>query len=386
MNKYYNNYYLKTSKMKKAFVNCWIMPGWVLNVFTDLIESESFTEAKIFTVFSDRDRLETSKWDIEIVTALPSRLNNLFLKFSQKRGILWSILDYRNLMFFYIPLMKILSKKIEKYTPPKVVISSFAIAKNLDFCKTNYSGVFNPITSLYLHSPMQYIRSHYDEYTQKITWYKSKIFKYITPKLRKRDKSFTKYDDVTSNSNYTAKLAKDTYSLDSKIQYPKIDSSFLDIPVNKVPNTYYLYVGRLVKFVKELDKIIHLFNSIDEPLLIMWSGPDEEYLKSIAKWNIIFIGRIQDPLEKMKIMRNAKWLINITKESFGICTVESLLWWVPVFAYNDWASPELLDQESWILVPNKEHETLVKYFSEFIQKDRDRQKIQDNIKLKLWLE
>jgi hypothetical protein len=64
--------------------------------------------------------------------------------------------------------MKNLSKKIISYTPPKVVISSFAVAKNLDFCGSNYTGTFNPITSLYLHSPMQYIRSHYDEYVQKI--------------------------------------------------------------------------------------------------------------------------------------------------------------------------------------------------------------------------
>jgi hypothetical protein len=359
------------------------MPWGVLSVFQDMIESEKFSQAKIFTVFSDRDVLETSKWNIEIVTALPLRLNNLFLKFSKKSWFFWSILDYRNLMFFYIPLMKILSKKIQKYTPPKVFVSSFSIAKNLEFCKTDYLGTFNPIVSLYLHSPMQYIRSHYDEYLQKLTWYKLKIFKKITPKLRTWDKEFTKYDNIFVNSQYTAKLAKEIYNIDWKVKYPQINEIFLNASVNINPNNYYLYVGRLVKFVKEVDKIIHLFNEIQQPLLIMWSGPDEEYLKSIAKWNIIFIGWIQDPLEKMKIIQNAKGLINITKESFGICTVESLLLWVPVFAYNDWASVELIDQDSWILSPDKNQKTLVKYFGEFMHKNRDRQKIQDNIRLKL---
>ncbi len=357
------------------------MPWGVLNVFQDMIESENFSQAKIFTVFSDRNVLETSKWNIEIVTALPSWLNKLFLKFSKKWWLLWSILDYRNLMFFYIPLMKILSNKIQKYTPPKVIISSFAIAKNLDFCKLDYTGVFNPVTSLYLHSPMQYIRSHYQEYTKKLTWYKLKIFQKITPKLRKRDKLFTKYDNVFANSHYTAQLAKEIYNIDCKIKYPKIDGNFLSASVNISPNNYYIYAGRLVKFVKELDKIIHLFNEIQQPLLIMWSGPDEEYLKSIAKGNIIFIWRIQDPAEKMKIIQNAKWLINITKESFGICTAESLLLWVPVFAYHDWASVELVDAESWILCPDKHQKTLVRCFYEFMQKDRDRQKIQNNIRL-----
>jgi hypothetical protein len=42
-------------------------------------------------------------------------------------------------MFFYIPLMKVLSRKIKKYNPQKVVISSFAVAKNLNFCKADYN-------------------------------------------------------------------------------------------------------------------------------------------------------------------------------------------------------------------------------------------------------
>jgi glycosyltransferase involved in cell wall biosynthesis len=131
--------------------------------------------------------------------------------------------------------------------------------------------------------------------------------------------------------------------------------------------------------VKELDKIIKLFNETGDSLLIMWSGPDEKYLKSISKWNIIFIWRIEDPLEKIKIIKNALWLINITKESFGLVTVESLLLWVPVFAYNDWASPELINNNSWVLVPDKEHKTLVEYFQKFQKKQRNRKHIQSSI-------
>ncbi|MEI8091484.1 MAG: hypothetical protein WCG98_04575 [bacterium] len=54
-----------------------------------------------------------------------------------------------------------LSCKIKRYKPQEIVISSFAVAKNI----TPISGV--PMT-LYLHSPMQYIRSHFAEYDQKI--------------------------------------------------------------------------------------------------------------------------------------------------------------------------------------------------------------------------
>ena len=45
---------------------------------------------------------------------------------------------------------------------------------------------------------------------------------------------------------------------------------------------YYLYIGRLVKFVREVDRIIALANSMEIPLLIAGSGPDEQYLKEMA--------------------------------------------------------------------------------------------------------
>lgn len=73
--------------------------------------------------------------------------------------MLSSIFDYRNLIVFYPLFMKILSRKIKKRKPDEVQISSFAIAKNIE-----QIGV---PTSLYLHSPMQYIRSHYEEYLGK---------------------------------------------------------------------------------------------------------------------------------------------------------------------------------------------------------------------------
>jgi hypothetical protein len=53
---------------------------------------------------------------IEIVTALPNWINQIFLFFAKKNfPILSWIFDYRNLMFFYPRLMKILSKKIKKF-------------------------------------------------------------------------------------------------------------------------------------------------------------------------------------------------------------------------------------------------------------------------------
>lgn len=378
--------------MKIAFVHCRIQPGWALNVLKNLIDEEKdLIQGKVFTIFSDRKKLQSKNHHLEVVTALPKRINNLFLRSStHKIPLLSWLFDYRNLMFFYPSLMKILSYKIKKYVKKNkkisakkksdtnntnntqshhITISSFAIAKNIK----QISGIK---TTLYLHSPMQYIRTHYDEYKEKITGFKGKVFNHIVPKLRKRDLKFTKFDKIYANSKYTAKVAEEIYGMNNvSIKYPVVTEKCFIPAVQETPNEYYLYIGRLVNFVRETDKIIQLCNEIKVPLIVMGSGPDEVYLKSIAGPTVIFIWRIQDIDEKIKIISQAKWLINLTKESYGIWTVEAMLLWVPVFGYGQWATAELVDSDCGILVENKEHKTLVEGFENFMHTQRDRKKI-----------
>lgn len=406
--------------MKIAFVHCRIQPWWALNVLKDLIDEEKeLKHGKIFTIFSDSKQLKTKHHQLEIITALPRRLNNLFLRSSTHKVPLLSwLFDYRNLMFFYPSLMRIISKKIRKYLrrnknlnnnedfngveimpttlehsssnkvkklnsskadrcePDHITISSFAIAKNI----TQPSGIK---TTLYLHSPMQYIRTHYDEYKEKLTGLKGKIFNNIVPKLRKRDLKFTKFDKVYANSKYTAKVAEELYDIHNiQIKYPVVTEKCFIPAVQETPFEYYLYIGRLVSFVREADKIIKLCNQMKVPLIMMGSGPDEKYLKSIAGPTIMFIGWIQDINEKIKIISQAKWLINLTKESYGIGTVEAMLLGVPVFGYGQWATAELVDSDCGVLVENKKHNTLVEWFKKFISTKRDRKMIAKKIREK----
>ncbi|MEI6774182.1 MAG: glycosyltransferase [bacterium] len=257
--------------------------------------------ATVFTIFSDTKQLTTQKHTINIITALPKWINKLFFWFSNHNiPFLSWLVDYRNLMFFYPTLMKILSRKIKKSRPDFIIISSFAIAKNI----TPISGI--PMM-LYLHSPMQYIWSHYDEYNEKLTGIKGKLFNRIVPKLRIRDLKQTKFDRVYANSKYTAQEAEKLYTMKNiYIKYPRIPNKFFIPAVQETPQAYYLYVGRLVSFVREADKIIRLCNELKVPLIIMGSGPDEAYLKSIAGPSIIFIGWIKDIDEKIKIISQAK--------------------------------------------------------------------------------
>ena len=209
--------------------------------------------------------------------------------------------------------MKLLSYKIKKFIPKRVVISSFAIAKNITL--PLYKKGERPYTKLYLHSPMQYIRSHREEYLEKFIGWKKKLFSFLIPRLQKWDKKFTTFDEVQFNSKYTQQLAKEIYGLEGKVVYPKINDAFYYARISSNPQEYFVCVGRLVTFVRECDLIIKTFNQLKLPLLMVGSGPDEQYLKSITGDTIIFLGRLP-PEETQKIVKNAKALINLTKESF----------------------------------------------------------------------
>jgi glycosyltransferase involved in cell wall biosynthesis len=76
-------------------------------------------------------------------------------------------------------------------------------------------------------------------------------------------------------------------------------------------------------------------------------------------------------------------LINLTKESYGIGTVEALLLGVPVFGYSEGATAELVDEDCGILVKDKEHHTLVEEFKKFISTIWDRKMIASKVRIKL---
>ena len=78
--------------------------------------------------------------------------------------------------------------------------------------------------------------------------------------------------------------------------------------------------------------------------MIIWDWPDKYELQQKAKENIIFLWKIENKKTLAKIVSQSRWLINLTKESFWLATAEALAMWVPVFAYGESGSLELLSQ------------------------------------------
>ena len=376
------------SSKKIAFCHDWIYHiGGAEGVFFDLIrkydKSENFSN--IYTLFSDSESIDVDGKSYHIYTALPTWICKIFVYFASHRiMVLSQIFDYRNLMFWYPFLIWVLSRKINNFGSDEVVISNSACIKNI--------YISNNLTKkiLYLHSPLMYIRNHYDDNVAKLWFGIRQFYQFAALYLRPWDLKFRYYDEVFANSKYTAKLCQNIYGFgDMKVLYPKIglgesqkylESGFLDVlSVSDVLSThpYYIYIGRLVRFSKDLDTIIYMFNDLWYELHIIWSGPDDQYLKYIAKDNIKFLGYIWDKELKKKQLSGALWLINLTMESFGIITVEAMMCWLPVFGYDKWWSVELVDHKSGILVNNKTIDNLKTQFEIFAKTKRDRQYIYD---------
>lgn len=353
-----------------------VFPGWAEKIFSDLIDDANHPETqwRIFTLFSPHDSFH----GLPISTALPKWVNSFFHRTQKNKiPVLSGLFDYRNLMPFYPLLCRLLQMKIQHFHPDRAIISSFAAAKNIVPSSWRHIP-----TSLYLHSPNQYIRENYDEYCNKLTWFKKILFKFCSWYLRSRDSLPRSYQTISTNSTYTKSVAVKLYGLDPEtisVQYPKLPPEIYTYQPVVTPREYFIFIGRLVTFVRELDRIIDLANELEIPLLIMWDGPDREVLQDRAWPTITFLGNRSDPDEKYKILRHAKWLINITKESCWIVTMEALTVGVPVFGYNAWWTAELVTHwKNWWLVDSKEHDVLIEAFEKFQQLPFDRSSFDAN--------
>ena len=319
--------------MKIAYVHDWLnYPWWAEKVFFDIVQDKmkeifnknkyNIKEEKIFTNFYNTNYKNPTNIPIESVIS-SNKIQNY----------------YRNLMPFFPIITKKLSKKIEKYNPDVIVISSFAIWKNIDIkCKK----------ILYLHSIMQYIWSHYDEYLKKFSWIKKILYKTSASYLRKWDKKYTDFDNFFFNSNYTKNVFNKTYNknINWEVIYPLVEiPNFKKVDIYKkynIKGEYYIYIWRLVKFVKHVDKIIKIFNKTWKQLIIVWNGPDEKYLKSIAKNNIKFLWYIPNTADEYwNLLQKSTALVNLTKESFWIVNYQAWKIWTKIISLNHWAIKEI---------------------------------------------
>lgn len=195
----------------------------------------------------------------------------------------------------------------------------------------------------YCHTPMRYAWDNHNEYISQYTMGKmtKRIGRNLMHSIRMWDRlAAERVDSYVTNSHFVQNRIEKYYRKKSTVIHPPVDLSQFEI--EKGEKDYYLAIGRLTPY-KRFATIVEAFNTLDKPLVIVGTGVEEKYLKSIANKNIIFMGHVSD--EKIAgIYANAKALIFPQIEDFGITPLESMASGRPVIAYKEGGALETVKE------------------------------------------
>jgi glycosyltransferase involved in cell wall biosynthesis len=215
----------------------------------------------------------------------------------------------------------------------------------------------------YIHTPIRYYWSHYEEFKKQFTF--GAITPFIRPFIpalvkqqRKLDLESTKDIDVfIANSTVTQQRIKKYYNKPSTVIHPPVDVDKFT-PQPKGERSGYVLWGRHVPY-KRFDLAIEACNRLGVQLTVIGSGSDTERLKRLAGPTITFTGRISDA-ELVKHAQSAKAFLFPNEEDFGISAVEALAAGTPVIAYAKGGALDIVqDGETGVLFKNQSVEGLM---------------------------
>ncbi len=225
----------------------------------------------------------------------------------------------------YLPLMPWALKRLDLNKYDLIISSESGPAK----------GVTKNLKAkhiCYCHSPMRYIWDQQSVYLEQIGIFKRWYLKSITPFMRRWDiQSSEKVDHFIANSSFVSKRIERIYNRPSNVIHPPVDLDSYKISEPK--EDFFVLAGQLVSY-KRPDIAIEAFNNLGLPLKVIGTGGMLEYLKSIAKENIEFLGFLSDE-EYGYVLSKARALIFPGVEDFGIVPVEAQAAGTPVIALSE---------------------------------------------------
>ncbi len=194
----------------------------------------------------------------------------------------------------------------------------------------------------YCHTPIRYAWDDSHKYIKEFGY--GGLIKFFIPFLinyiRLWDEAASARPDYyLANSSFVAGRIKKYYHRDAQVVHPPIKTALFHII--EQPHNYFLAVGRFLPY-KRFDLIVKAFNRLGLPLKIVGGGPQEKYLKSIARPNIEFVGLVSD--QRLKdYYAHCQALIFPQEEDFGIVAAEAMASGRPVIAYAGGGALEMIE-------------------------------------------
>ena len=194
----------------------------------------------------------------------------------------------------------------------------------------------------YCHTPTRYLWQGPDEYVanQGIPLFLKPLVKvYLMKVLRKWDYAAAQRPNVLiANSREVQARIERFYGREAAVVYPPLDTEFFH--PTKPKGGYFLTAARLEPY-KKIDLVIEVFNELGLPLVVAGSGSKLGALRSLAKSNIEFLGRVGDG-ELRDLYSGARAFIFPALEDSGLMILESLACGTPVVAYRRGGAAEFV--------------------------------------------
>lgn len=271
---------------------------------------------------------------------------------------------------WYLPFMPLATERYDLEEFDVVISSTSAFAK----------GVLTAPHTLhisYCHTPARYLWSDTHHYVADMqhNWFVKALLPRFISRMRLWDKmSADRVDYFIANSRTVQNRIQKYYRRESLVIHPPVELNKLHL--SSSIGDYFVAGGRLVPY-KYIDLIIQVFNRLKWPLKIFGTGPEYYHLRSIAKPNIEFLGRISEE-EKASLLSRARAFINPQIEDFGITALETMASGRPVIAYAKGGATEtVIPGETGIFFYEQTWEALLDALLSFDEKNWDSQRIRE---------
>lgn len=183
----------------------------------------------------------------------------------------------------------------------------------------------------YCHTPTRFIWTDQDNAVKETPWpFKLLVRPYLSWLKRWDLKAASKVDIFIANSQEVKKRIAQFYGKESQVVYPFVDTHFWKPTVPK--KDYFLLAGRLQPH-KNTELVVEVFNRLGLPLHIVGTGRQEQYLRSIARPNISFLGRVSDQALRDEYS-GARGYIYPQLEDAGISPLEAAACATPTIGLN----------------------------------------------------
>lgn len=331
---------------KIAFVCDWLtVMGGAEPMLLDM--HKLFPKAPLYTSVYNAEKMTAFK-DMDVRTTY---LQERIPRFLRYKHVLWPTLRAKAFR----------SLDLSEYD----IIVSFSSAEAKAVRKTRLDQVH----IAYIHTPIRYYWSHYEEFKKEFTFgiftpFIRPVIPFFVKRMRKLDLESTQsIDTFIANSTITQQRIKQYYGKPSTVIHPPVEVDRFTPPPRGERSGYVLW-GRHVPY-KRFDLAIKAANQLGAQLTIAGTGPDTERLKSLAGPTVHFVGRISDAELEALAHHSAAFLFP-NEEDFGIAAVEALAAGTPVIAYKKGGALDIVqDGETGVFFEGQTVESLVEAMRRF---------------------